>query len=293
MATAEVSALSDNKNDQDPQDPAAQGEEGSMTLWEHLEELRSRIVRMAIAFAIGAGVCWFYKERILGLITRPFMEAWKLGGHGSEATLHYGAPTALFTSYIRLAALSGLLFALPVILWQVWAFIAPGLYSREKKFAIPFVVSSIVLFLAGGYFGWAIAFPAAFDFLMNFTPDKLPGGGKVEATIMIGDYIEFVTRMFIAFGAVAELPILALFLTVAGLITHRHLIKFFRYFIVIAFVISAVLTPPDPLSQILMAVPLIALYGVSILVSWAITISRERGKAKEDAEAKPDDSKPD
>ena len=87
------------------------------------------------------------------------MEAWKLGGHGSEATLHYGAPTALFTSYIRLAALSGLLFALPVILWQVWAFIAPGLYSREKKFAIPFVVSSIVLFLAGGYFGWAIAFP--------------------------------------------------------------------------------------------------------------------------------------
>lgn len=279
--------MSDNNDDKGPSEPP---EDGSMTLWEHLEELRSRIVRMAIAFAIGAGVCWFYKERILGLITRPFMEAWKMGGHGSEATLHYGAPTALFTSYIRLAALSGLIFALPVILWQLWAFIAPGLYSREKKFAIPFVISSIVLFLAGGYFGWAIAFPAAFDFLMNFTPDQLPGGGKVEATIMIGDYIEFVTRMFIAFGAVAELPILALFLTVAGLITHRHLVKFFRYFIVLAFVISAVLTPPDPLSQILMAVPLIGLYGVSILVSWAITVSRERGKAKEEAESKPDDT---
>jgi sec-independent protein translocase protein TatC len=286
MATAEVSALSDNKNDQDPQDPPA--EEGSMTLWEHLEELRSRIVRMAIAFAIGAGVCWFYKERILAAITAPFLEAWKLGGHKDAAALYFPSPTALFTAYIRLAALSGLLFALPIILWQIWAFIAPGLYSREKKFAIPFVVSSVLLFVAGGYFGWAVAFPAAFDFLINFK-DTLPGGMEIKATVMIGEYIEFITRMFIAFGAVAELPILALFLTVSGLITHRHLIKFFRYFIVLAFVISAVLTPPDPLSQILMAVPLIALYGVSILVSWAITVSRERNKAKEDAEAKPDD----
>jgi sec-independent protein translocase protein TatC len=282
MATAE-SPVSDNN---DPQEPA---EDGSMTLWEHLEELRGRIVRMAIAFLLGAGVCWFYKERILGWVTRPFVDAYKMGGHASEAALHYGAPTALFISYIRLAALSGLLFALPVILWQIWAFIAPGLYSREKKFAIPFVISSILLFIGGGYFGWAIAFPAAFNFLMNFTPDTLPGGAKIQATIMIGDYIEFVTRMFIAFGAVAELPILALFLTVAGLITHRHLIKFFRYFIVLAFVISAVLTPPDPLSQILMAVPLIALYGVSILISWMITVSRERGKAKEEAEQKSGD----
>jgi len=292
MATAEVSALSDNKNDKDPQDPPAQGEDGSMTLWEHLEELRSRIVRMAIAFLIGAGVCWFYKERILAWITRPFMEAWKHGGHKDAAALHFGSPTALFISYIRLAALSGLLFALPIILWQIWAFIAPGLYSREKKYAIPFVASSVLLFIGGGYFGWAVAFPAAFDFLINFS-DTLPGGMEIKATVMIGDYIEFITRMFIAFGATAELPILALFLTVAGLITHRHLIKFFRYFIVVAFIISAILTPPDPMSQILMAVPLIGLYGISIGVSWAITVSRERGKAKDAAGEKPDGPKPD
>jgi sec-independent protein translocase protein TatC len=123
--------------------------------------------------------------------------------------------------------------------------------------------------------------------LINFK-DTLPGGMEIKATVMVGDYIEFITRMFIAFGATAELPILALFLTVAGLITHRHLIKFFRYFIVVAFIISAILTPPDPMSQILMAVPLIGLYGVSILVSWAITVSRERGKAKEDAGEKPE-----
>jgi sec-independent protein translocase protein TatC len=105
--------------------------------------------------------------------------------------------------------------------------------------------------------------------------------------VMVGDYIAFITRMFVAFGATAELPILSVFLTVAGLITHRHLIKFFRYFIVVAFIISAVLTPPDPMSQILMAVPLIALYGVSILVSWAITAARERAadESKDEADA--------
>ena len=283
--------MSDNNDDKEPKEPAA--EEGSMTLWEHLEELRSRIVRMAIAFLLGAGACWFYKERILAWITKPFMEAWKHGGHKEAAALHFGSPTALFISYIRLAALSGLIFALPIILWQIWAFIAPGLYAREKKFAIPFVASSVLLFLAGGYFGWAVAFPAAFDFLINFQ-DTLPGGMEIKATVMIGDYIEFITRMFIAFGATAELPILALFLTVAGLITHRHLIKFFRYFIVVAFIISAVLTPPDPMSQILMAVPLIGLYGVSILVSWAITVGRERAKAQaEPSGDKPDEAKKD
>lgn len=281
MATAEVSGLSDDQKGNAKPDPP-QGEDGSMTLWEHLEELRSRIVRMALAFLVGAGGCWFYKERILAWVTEPYKDAWIRGGHKGAAALHFGSPPALFIAYIRLAALAGLLFALPIILYQVWAFIAPGLYAREKKFAIPFVASSVLLFLAGGYFGWAVAFPAAFDFLINFKED-LPGGMKIEATVMVGDYIEFITRMFIAFGATAELPILSVFLTVAGLITHRHLIKFFRYFIVVAFIISAILTPPDPMSQILMAVPLIALYGISILVSWAITVARER-----DQNANPD-----
>ena len=282
MATAEVSGLSDNQDDKD-KPPAA--EDGSMTLWEHLEELRGRIVRMALAFLIGAGGCWYFKENIMAWVTKPYLEAWVRGGHSGPPSLHFGSPAALFIAYIRLAALSGLVFALPIILYQVWAFIAPGLYAREKKFAIPFVASSVILFLAGGYFGWAVAFPAAFDFLINFS-ETLPGGMEIKATVMIGDYIEFITRMFIAFGATAELPILALFLTVAGLITHRHLIKFFRYFIVVAFIISAILTPPDPMSQILMAVPLIGLYGVSILVSWIITVGRERSKAQEEAAEK-------
>jgi sec-independent protein translocase protein TatC len=281
MATAEVSALSDNNNDQDPKDPPA--DDGSMTLWEHLEELRSRIVRMAIAFLIGAGTCWVYKERLFDWLTRPFFAALAENHLGPQITLNFSAPAALFIAYVHLAALAGFIVALPIILYQLWAFIAPGLYSREKRFAIPFVVSSCGLFALGGYFGWAVAFPRAFGFLFSFSSPK------AQPTIMVGDYIDFVTRMFIAFGATAELPILVLFLSIAGLITHRHLIKFFRYFIVVAFVIAAVLTPPDPMSQILMAIPLIGLYGVSIGVAYFVTVGRERSKAKDDAEAKPDD----
>ncbi len=273
MATAEVSALSDKNNDQDPKDPPA--EDGSMTLWEHLEELRGRIVRMAIAFALGAGVCWVYKEKIFEWLTRPFFTAWADNHIADKATLNYSAPAAMFIAYVHLAALAGFIVALPIILYQLWAFIAPGLYTREKRFAIPFVASSCGLFALGGYFGWAVAFPRAFAFLLSF------GGAK--PTIMVGDYIDFVTRMFIAFGATAELPILVLFLSIAGLVTHRHLIKFFRYFIVVAFIIAAVLTPPDPMSQILMAIPLIGLYGISIGVAWFITIGRERRRAKDEA----------
>jgi sec-independent protein translocase protein TatC len=273
MATAEVRALSDN-NDGNQQPP--EGEDGSMTLWEHLEELRGRIVRMAVAFLIGAVVSWIYRKPLLAWVTKPFLLAWKEAGLDHKASLNFGEPAALFLSYVKLSALAGFIFALPIILYQIWAFIAPGLYSKEKRFAIPFVASSCLLFAGGGWFGWQFAFPAAFKFLLGFA-GELDGGLDLTPTVMIGDYIEFVTRLFIAFGATAELPILSVFLTVAGLITHRHLIKFFRYFIVVAFVIAAVLTPPDPMSQVMMAVPLIGLYGISILISWAITVSRERG----------------
>ena len=286
MATAEVKGLADGS------EKPPEGEDASMTLWEHLEELRGRIIRMALAFLVGAGVCWFYKESILLWLTLPLKEGWPKGV-GAPA-LHFGTPAALFISYVRLSALSGFLFALPIILYQLWAFIAPGLYSREKKFASPFVVSSVFLFVGGGYFGYKVAFPPAFQFLLGFAGElqktTAQKGGDPSITllptVMIGDYIEFVTRMFLAFGAAAELPIVAFFLTVAGIITHRHLIKFFRYFIVVAFIISAIVTPPDPLSQILLAVPLIGLYGISIGVSWIFTINKERARAKEAAAEK-------
>ncbi|HEY6078010.1 MAG TPA: twin-arginine translocase subunit TatC [Polyangiaceae bacterium] len=278
MAAAEVGALGGNDNKSEP--PA--GEDGSMTLWEHLEELRGRIVRMMVAALAGGIGCWIFKERILAWLTLPFYNAWKEAGLKGAPALNSSSPAALFLGYVHISALAGFLVALPIILYQLWAFVAPGLYSREKRFAIPFVVSSCALFVGGGYFGWAVAFPAAFTFLLSFNHELL-NGLLLQPAVMIGEYLDFCTRLFLAFGTVAELPVLAMFLTVAGLITHRHLIKFFRYFIVVAFIIAAVVTPPDPLSQFLLAVPLIGLYGVSIVIAWAITRSKERAAAKADA----------
>ncbi|MES1172739.1 MAG: twin-arginine translocase subunit TatC [Myxococcales bacterium] len=245
---------------------SANPEENVMTFWEHLEELRSRIVRMIIAFAVGGGVAWYFKRQLLIWLTMPFVKAWGDGHNAGTAALHFPAPAALFLAYVRLAATGGAIFALPFVLYQIWAFIAPGLYSKEKRFAIPFVVSSCGLFAAGGYFGWKVAFPVAFKYLLSFS-GNLGVGIDVVPTVMVSDYIDFVTHMLVAFGVAFELPVLSFFLSFAGLVTYKQLIKFFRYFVVVAFIISAVLTPPDPMSQLLLAIPLCGLYGLSILVA--------------------------
>jgi len=242
-------------------------EEHVMTFWEHLEELRARMVRMILAFIAGGGLAWYFKKRLLSILTEPYEAAWKAGAFPGQAHLGFMAPADAFMAYVKLSALSGAIFALPIVLYQIWAFIAPGLYSREKRFAIPFVVSSCGLFAGGGYFGWKFAFPKAFGFLLSYI-GPLEGGVSIEATVTLKDYIEFVTHMLVAFGVAFELPVLAFFLSIAGLVDYKQLIRFFRYFIVVAFVISAVLTPPDPLSQLLLAIPLCGLYGISILVAY-------------------------
>ncbi len=256
---------------------SADPEEHTMTLWEHLEELRSRLVKMIIAFLLGGIAAWNFREKLLQVLTIPFVEAWDPAVHGPLPELHFQSPAAAFIAFVKLSALAGFVVALPIMLYQVWAFIAPGLYAKEKRWAIPFVVSSFLLFAGGAYFGWRFAFPPAFHFLLGM-------GGKfgdlhLEPTVMLDQYIEFVSHMLLAFGAAAELPVVAFFLSVIGVITHHHLIKFFRYFVVIAFVIAAVITPPDPLSQFMLAVPLIGLYGISILIAYVFAKKRTPEKA--------------
>ena len=221
------------------QDP----DEHTMTFWEHLDELRSRLIRMFLAFLAGSAVGWIYREKLMLWITVPYVDAWKAGKIGGSAALHFPAPAALFVAYLQIAVLGGLVLSLPILLYQLWAFVAPGLYKSEKRLALPFVFSSCALFALGGYFGWRVAFPMAFQYLLGFSGPVGNQGFEVTPTVMVGDYIEFVMRMLIAFGAVFELPILISFMALAGIVTHQHLIKFFRYFVVVAFVIAAVITP--------------------------------------------------
>jgi sec-independent protein translocase protein TatC len=260
-----------------PEDP----DKHQMTIWEHLDELRSRLVKMLIAFIIGAGLSWWQRELLLDILTDPFVRGWQHGPHTGKPELVFLSPAALFLAYVRLSALSGVVLALPIMLWQIWSFVAPGLYSREKRLALPFVVSSCGLFAGGGYFGWKVAFPIAFQFFLGMAG---PVGKTLEVkpTVTVSDYLDFVTNMLLAFGLMAELPVLVFFLSIAGLVTHKHLIKFFRYFIVIAFVIAAVVTPPDPLSQLLLACPLILLYIVSIGVAYVFSRRPKSEEAKGD-----------
>lgn len=241
-----------------------------MTFWEHLEELRGRLIKSIVAVAVGVAVAWIYRQPLLAWLTRPFVVAWHNDRLGPKASLHFGSPAALFIAYVKLAMIGGCVFALPVVLYQLWAFIAPGLYVKERRLALPFVASSCALFAVGGWFGWRVAFPVAFRYLLSFSG---PVGGTaldVTPTVMIDDYLTFVGRMLVAFGLVFELPIVVFFLSVAGIVNHRHLIKYARHFIVAAFLLAAIVTPPDVISQLLLAVPLCLLYAVSIVVAWIV-----------------------
>jgi sec-independent protein translocase protein TatC len=253
--------------DDPPQDPG-------MTFWEHLEELRSRLFKMAVAATIGGGLAWWKHVEILNWLLAPFQRGWSQH-FDTPPAIHFPNPAGLFVAYLKISLIGGLILALPFIFYQLWAFIAPGLYSREKRFAIPFVVASTSLFCGGVFFAMKVAFPAAFAFLLGMVQND-PGSVEVKPTIMVDEYVSFVTQMLLAFGAVFELPVVAFFLSVAGIIDHTHLIKFFRYFVVIAFLLGALLTPPDMLSQFFMAIPLIVLYGISIVVAWIFARSKKK-----------------
>lgn len=239
----------------------------AMSFWEHLEELRRRLIYMLVAFVAGAGLAWTVRERLLYTLTAPFADAWSQAELGGTASLHFPAPQALFVSYMKLSLIGGFVFSLPILLYQLWAFVSPGLYSREKRYAIPFVLSSCGLFALGAWFGWRFAFPAAFRYFLSFS-GKLGPNIVVEPTVMVNEYIEVVSQLLLAFGAVFELPVLVFFLAIAGIVNHTHLIRFFRVFVVIAFIIAAVITPPDPISQLLLAIPICGLYGLSIGVAY-------------------------
>lgn len=237
-----------------------------MTFWEHLEELRSRLLKMLVAAGIGGAAAWFIRERILLWLVKPYRDAWQDLNFNTPPQLNFPDPAGLFIAYLKLSLIGGLVMALPIMFYQLWAFVAPGLYSREKRFAIPFVVASTGLFASGAYFGMTFVFPVAFRYLLGFAGTV--EGFQVNPVIMVEEYINFIARMLLAFGTVFELPVVVFFLSVAGIVNHTHLIKFFRYFIVLAFLIAAVITPPDLMSQFMLAVPLCILYVLSIGIAY-------------------------
>jgi sec-independent protein translocase protein TatC len=238
--------------------------EKKMTIWEHLDELRSRLIKAIIAYVIGASLAWNYREPILAWLWKPFAESWRAAGVAGDPALNFAAPSDIFKAYFKLSLIGGLLIAAPVIFYQLWAYVAPGLYKKEKKMVIPFVFFSTVLFVGGGLFGWRIAFPVTFKYFLDLAGTDPNNGIIIRPVVMVPEYLDFVNQMLLGFGIVFELPLFILFLSIAGVVNYLQLIRFGRWFILVAFTVGAILTPPDTTSQLVMSIPLCLLYFVSI-----------------------------
>ena len=227
-------------------------EEAKMSFMEHLGELRVRIVRSLVALLIGLVIAFPFSQQIMDYLARPA----RATGH----TLVFLALTEAFWVQMKVALIVGLFIAAPGILWQVWAFIAPGLHAHEKKYAAPFVIVGSLLFLVGGAFALKVVTPFAIQFLLSY---ERPG---LQAMISIGSYVDFLLKFTLAFGLIFELPLAITLVARMGLVTAKQLAKNRKYAVLGAFIAAAVLTPtPDMFNQALMAGPLIILYEVGIV----------------------------
>lgn len=255
-----------------------------MTIWEHIAELRTRLMRAAMALVAGACVCWGFRERLFGWVTTPYATAWRerfpeLVKAGQSPELQTLAPADAFVNYMQLSLVGGVILAAPVIFYQLWAFISPGLYAREKRYIIPFVLFSSTLFLSGIAFAFYVALPFSFPFFFSLLGQVGGEGGIVLTSKPTMEYyLDFAEHMLLAFGFVFELPLFIGFLALAGIVTPQQLVKFSRYAIVGAFIIGAFVTPgPEISSQIAVSSALVALYFISVGLAFLIA------KKKDDA----------
>ncbi len=271
-------------------------ESGRMPFLSHLAELRDRVRNAAIAFMLAFGVCWFFAKDIFAWLRQPLFDIWyrhcdvaeSVGCVGQglvKAGTSWGPPQMIYTGLTQpfwvdmsIGLWAGVFVASPFIFHQLWSFIAPGLYKRERRLGISFAFFSAIFFVSGALFCFYFVLPNLYDFLLSYNT------ATVKSLPNLQDYLDLTRDSMLAFGAVFELPLLIYFLALAGIVTHRGLWKFNRWFVVIAFVIGAILTPsPDPYTQTLMALPMILLYNFSIVLAWRVTLRRERREAAQRA----------
>ncbi len=221
----------------------------------HIAELRDRLIKCVVVLAVAFFACFAVWEPIMAWVTMPLKEAIPSGGQVVAVKMGEQFFTAVSVSFF-----ASLVISLPVIFYQLWMFLAPGLYEHEKKYIMPFVGGATGMFLAGALFAYYFVFPVGFKFLVNF------GGGQTTAMISIAEYLGFFLKLMFGFGLSFELPVIAALLAFFRLVDDRQMKASFRYAIVFIFIAAAVLTPPDVMSQLMMAIPMILLYGAGIVI---------------------------
>jgi len=245
--------------------PAPRGEK-EMTFLDHLEELRWRIIYSAIGVAVGAIVVWIFKDYVIeDFLIKPAID--------NKIILQKLKPFGQVFLYMQVAIFGGIIISIPNILYQIWKFVAPGLYPHERKYILGIVIFSSICFLTGVAFAYFMILPSAFSFFVSF------GTSKIENNIAIDEYFNFILNLMLGAGLVFELPMLSFFLSKLGLLTPKFMRKYWRHAITIIFVLAALLTPgTDPVSMVMLAVPLMGLYEISI---WISKFSQKKKKTEE------------
>ena len=220
----------------------------------HLEELRRRLIVCFIAVGIGFVLSYGFKEKLFQILTRPLISVMKTG----DKLIFTGLPEAFFT-YLKVAFLSGIILATPIIFYEFWMFVAPGLYNKEKRLMFPIVFLSTLFFVGGSFFGYFIVFPYGFKFFLGFASET------IQPLPSMREYLSFASKLLLAFGVVFELPLVITFLAKLGMVSVSFLKKNRKYALLLFFVGAAILTPPDVVTQVMMALPLMVLYEISIV----------------------------
>ncbi len=231
-------------------------DEKKLPLTAHLQELRKRLVHSFIAIGIGFAICYGFKESIFDIIAYPLLSVMPKGG-----SLIFTSVAEAFFTYMKISFIAGLVLASPFVLYQVWAFVAPGLYRHEKRYVVPFVFLGSLFFTIGILFGYFIAIPIGFKFLLGYATDFIKPMPSMK------EYLSFSIKFLLAFGLIFEFPVVLLLFAKIGIVDAKKLARQRKYAILLIFIFAAVITPPDVISQIILALPLIGLYEISILLA--------------------------
>ena len=252
----------------------------------HLVELRKRLAVSVGALIVMFFVMFYFHEALLDWMVQPLndalIEVGKKSINAANGMVTTSQVGGAFFVALKVSFFAAIVTALPIILWQIWLFIAPGLYAHEKKMILPFIFGGTTMFVVGVLFAYYVVTPFGFDFLITF------GSFKFTPLINIEDYVGFFTKIMFGFGLAFELPVFSYFLALLGLIDDKQMMAFFKYAIVIIFIVAALLTPPDVLTQLLMAGPLIVLYGVSILIVKLVNPAPKEEDDEEEEEEQPE-----
>jgi sec-independent protein translocase protein TatC len=250
-------------------EPVSSEDGARMSFIEHLAELRLRLRNAAIIFLVAMCGSFVFVKNYFVILTKPACDAWRIALHGTEPTFNFASPTEPFWVYTKLAMYGALLIASPLVFWELWKFIAPGLYKKEKRMALGVTIATALCFLGGALFGFFVICKPALTYMLSFAENL--GGLKIQPTIMMDEVVGFMLAMLLGTGVAFELPVVLGVLGWIGLVKSRQLWKFNKYALILSTVVGGILTPgPDVLSQVLMAGPLFALYNVSILIVWLI-----------------------